>query len=191
MEKTVVIKGKGLTTGHEYKSYLRKYPQSELWTLNDDLQHETAVHFDMHCPAHHRGILDSAYRMPAYYVNFKNAVLFPSVDKLNNRDVNLQFDEMLKFFRTENIWLNCTPAYMIAYAIFLGFQRICLAGIDFYCDDEIRKGQRQCVEEWLRFGASKGIAIEIARRSSLFKEKSLQDYTAGYHNIFTRHELYC
>lgn len=69
---------------------------------------------------------------------------------------------------TGHSYFNNTAAYAVAYAVFLGVKRISLFGIDFsYADSHHAEKGRGCVEFWLGQAAARGIAITIAKRSSL------------------------
>jgi hypothetical protein len=191
MLDTVVIKGKGLTTGHEYKKFLIQHPRAELWTLNDDIQVETVVHFDMHNPAHHRDVLDCAYRMPAKFMKFKKAVIAHNATPTGVNDVQFPLADLKKMLKTQTVTINCAPAFMIAYAIMLGAKRICTAGIDFIHTEEIRNGQLQCVEEWLNLAKSLGIEHKNTRRSLLFTGRGLTLSDNSYKTILTKEFVYC
>lgn len=69
---------------------------------------------------------------------------------------------------TGMLYFNSTAAYAIAYAIFIGVQKLSLFGMDFTYDNahDSEKG-RGCVEFWLGIAKSRGIEITIARTSSL------------------------
>lgn len=191
MLETVVIKGKGLTTGLEYKGYLVRYPHSELWTLNDDIQVETTVHFDMHYPEHHRNVLDSAYRMPCKFRRLRDVLIAHNSEPVNRKEIRFPLNELKAMLETDTLWINCATCFMVAYAIFLGVKRICMAGVDFRSALEIREGQRECTEEWVKLANHLGIEFINTRRSWLFKENKLTEFDLGNTKLFKIDEIYC
>jgi hypothetical protein len=65
-------------------------------------------------------------------------------------------------------YFNNTAAYALAYAIHIGVRKIHFFGIDFtYQDMHAAEQGRACVEFWLGQAAARGIAISIARSSTL------------------------
>ncbi|MES0444978.1 MAG: methyltransferase domain-containing protein [Desulfobacterales bacterium] len=65
-------------------------------------------------------------------------------------------------------YLNNTVAYAVAYAIFIGVQKISLYGADYSYDD-LHKAEsgRGCVEFLLGMAAARGIQVEVAQDSTL------------------------
>lgn len=63
-------------------------------------------------------------------------------------------------------YFTCTPAYMIAYAIYQGFNEIHLYGIDLTVTEEYQK-QKACVEFWIGVAMTKGIKVEWPDSSPL------------------------
>jgi hypothetical protein len=65
-------------------------------------------------------------------------------------------------------YLNNTVAYAVAYAMFLGFNKISLFGVDYsYPDLHKAESGRGCVEFLLGMAAARGIHIEVAADSTL------------------------
>jgi hypothetical protein len=65
-------------------------------------------------------------------------------------------------------YFNCTPAYAIAYAIYLGVRRISLFGIDFtYPNAHHAEKGRGCCEYWLGRAMQRGIEVFVPKPSSL------------------------
>jgi hypothetical protein len=82
-------------------------------------------------------------------------------------------------------YFNCTPAYAIAYAIYLGAKRISLFGLDFVwagCS-EIEAG-RACCEYWIGRAMQRGIHVFVVNSSTLMDanvERDLRLY--GYDTL--------
>ncbi len=65
-------------------------------------------------------------------------------------------------------YFNSTAAYAVAYAIYIGVQRISLFGLDYTLPNSHHAEQgRACVEFWLGIAAARGIEITIPSTSSL------------------------
>jgi len=65
-------------------------------------------------------------------------------------------------------YFNSTAAYAVAYAIFIGADRLSLFGIDYTLPNRHEAEQgRACVEFWLGVAASRGIEIMVPEQSSL------------------------
>jgi hypothetical protein len=79
-------------------------------------------------------------------------------------------------------YFNSTAAYAVAYAIFIGVQKITLFGFDFtYPNAHHAEKGRACVEFWLGIAAARGIALSIPRGSSLMDGcHPQQDRLYGY-----------
>lgn len=66
-------------------------------------------------------------------------------------------------------YYNSTVAYAVAYAIYIGVQKIGLYGCDYsYKDQHKAESGRGCVEFLLGMAVSRGIHIEVAENSTLF-----------------------
>ena len=61
-------------------------------------------------------------------------------------------------FPDKDPYFTCTPAYMIAYAIYKGYNEIHLFGIDLTINEEYQK-QKACVEFWIAVAMTKGIGV--------------------------------
>lgn len=65
-------------------------------------------------------------------------------------------------------YFNSTAAYAVAYAIWLGVEKISLFGCDFtYPDAHDAEKGRACVEFWLGIAAQRGIQIVVPKTTSL------------------------
>lgn len=70
-------------------------------------------------------------------------------------------------------FFNNSISYMIAYAIYLGFDVIALYGVKLNNGEEIRTLQRQNVRELLFFAMGRGIKITVEPESELLIEYPL------------------
>lgn len=67
-----------------------------------------------------------------------------------------------------NGYFNSTAAYAVAYAIWLGVEKISLFGCDFtYPDAHDAEKGRACVEFWLGIASQRGIKIVVPKTTSL------------------------
>lgn len=65
-------------------------------------------------------------------------------------------------------YFNSTAAYAVAYAIYIGVERLSLFGIDFtYPDAHDAEKGRACVEFWLGIAAERGIKLVVPKASTL------------------------
>lgn len=75
-----------------------------------------------------------------------------------------------------NGYFNSTAAYAVAYAIWLGVEKISLFGCDFtYPDAHDAEKGRACVEFWLGVASERGIKIVVPKTTSLLDALSTQD----------------
>jgi len=65
-------------------------------------------------------------------------------------------------------YFNSTAAYAVAYAIWLGVEKISLFGCDYtYPDAHDAEKGRACVEFWLGMAAERGIKISVPKNTTL------------------------
>ncbi len=79
-------------------------------------------------------------------------------------------------------YFNSTAAYAIAYAIYLGVQKLSIFGFDFtYPNAHHAEKGRACVEFWLGIASARGIKISIPRQSTLMDAcQPFRDRLYGY-----------
>ena len=83
-------------------------------------------------------------------------------------------------------YFNSTAAYAVAYAIFLGVDRISLFGFDFtYPNAHHAEKGRACVEFWLGIAAARGIELGISEASSLLD--TVEGDAAGFYGYDAVH----
>lgn len=73
-------------------------------------------------------------------------------------------------------YFTSSIAYMIALAIYLGYEDIDLYGIHMAADEEEYSLQRSCCEAWLNFGLGKGIGYWLPNESSIMSSDHLYGY---------------
>ena len=82
-------------------------------------------------------------------------------------------------------YFNCTPAYAIAYAIYLGAKRISLFGLDFTWPNSYDAEQgRACCEYWIGRAMQRDIKVFVVNTSTLMDanvERNLRHY--GYDTL--------
>lgn len=75
-----------------------------------------------------------------------------------------------------NGYFNSTAAYAVAYAIWLGVEKLSLFGCDFtYADAHDAEKGRACVEFWLGVASQRGIKISVPKTTSLLDACNSQD----------------
>ncbi len=85
--------------------------------------------------------------------DYPATIAFPLVQILNEFDTG---------------YFNSTVAYAVAYAIWIGAEKISLFGVDFtYPDAHDAEKGRACVEYWLGMAVERGIKIVIPKKSTL------------------------
>lgn len=62
-------------------------------------------------------------------------------------------------------------AYMIAYAVYLGYEQIKLYGIDYVTEQEIHGGEKGGTEYWVGFAQGKGIEVIISKGALICPRK--------------------
>ena len=101
----------------------------------------------------------------------KNPVVFP-------------VEEVCNF--TKCAYMNNTVAYAIAYAMYIGVEKIDLFGIDFSYKENLHFAEagRACVEFWISKCMSNGIIVGVSGRSTL-----LDSNMPGTHKLYGFHRL--
>ena len=86
---------------------------------------------------------------------------------------------------TNFAYFNSTAAYAVAYAIWLGVEKLSLFGMDFtYEHSHHAEKGRACVEFWLGIAAARGIKLWMPRESSLMDACTSQtDRLYGYDTV--------
>lgn len=78
-------------------------------------------------------------------------------------------------------YFNCTAAYTVAFATWLGVKRIIPCGLDFtYPNRSIAEAGRACVEMHLLMAMARGIQVEIPETSTLFDVSTLKPLYGYY-----------
>lgn len=87
-------------------------------------------------------------------------------------DEEYPYDEIVSRFGID--YFSNTIAYMIALAVYEGYERIRLYGVDMALEEY--KREMPSVEFWLGVAVGQGIKVEIGQGSSLFKTKTGRRY---------------
>lgn len=69
-----------------------------------------------------------------------------------------------------------TTSYMLAYAIYLGYGRIRMYGIDMSYEKEYLTAQKPCVEYWVGFAESRGMEVMISKGSEVCNHRQPYGY---------------
>lgn len=82
-------------------------------------------------------------------------------------------------------YFNSTAAYAVAFAIFIGVERISLYGIDFtYPNAHQAEKGRACVEFWMGVAAARGIALRMPQTSTLMDACApIEERVYGYDTV--------
>lgn len=167
-----------LALGPSHQEYMRAMlttgadplPFDEVWTVNHGMRAFRAdVAFDMHearylsdkgNPQHtyHREMV-KAFKGPVLmtvpYKGIKNCLAYPLQDLIN-------------FIGPNNVYLNNTIPYMLAYAHMIGVKDIGLFGADYhYPGVPAEENGKACTEFWVGFLRGRGVEVRIASSSTL------------------------
>lgn len=81
-------------------------------------------------------------------------------------------------------YFNNTSAYAVAYAVFLGVERLEVYGNDFtYADAHHAEKGRGCVEFWLGVALARGIDVKVPHASSLLDSCCPEQRLYGYDTL--------
>lgn len=87
-------------------------------------------------------------------------------------DEEYPYDEIVSRFGID--YFSNTIAYMIALAVYEGYEKIRLYGVDMAPEEY--KNEMPSVEFWLGVAIGQGIKVEISQGSSLFKTRTGKRY---------------
>lgn len=143
----------------------------EIWTFNHLMFEKVPRfnrYFDLHIP--YKNYFKS---FPEYAEFLKN-----NQDKLYIMDKHSDFPnanvidwkKISEDFRHE--YFTSTMAWLVALAIYEGYQEISLYGVDLLLLDEYAE-QKPCIEYWLGYAEGKGIKVNIQESSNLMRPKQL------------------
>lgn len=169
--KTVYMIGAGKsrsTLEREYNAH-----KGAIYSLNrirpmivSEIEH---VHFDMHSPRHHsdESILE-LYRGNEDKIKIFTHDMFP-------------FEDISKMCPVR--YFSSSVAYMIAYAVYTGYERIVLLGMDRFYREHNPLQVKAGIEFWLAFAKGRGCRIITAARSYLLRQQDdflLRNFDVGY-----------
>jgi hypothetical protein len=160
--------------------------KGEIWIMND--MYKTAKRFDRLFEIHSKEFLEKTGKMeglkqfismtpesrgftkaPKVYMQenyFGGATKYP----LELIHINFYNSAM-----GDKLFMGCTVSYMLALAIFEGFEEITLLGIDEAIDGEYTE-ELPSVSYWLGVATGKGIDLKISTHSPLLKVYNLYGY---------------
>lgn len=149
----------------------RKRVADETWAINSMggvIQHDLLFHMDdvgiqearanADPDGNIAGMLDWLKTHPKFITSRKDAdypgsIAFPLEKVINKLGAS---------------YFNSTVAYAVAYAMYKGFTKISLYGVDFsYADGHKAEKGRACVEYLLGMASARGVHIEVASDSTL------------------------
>ena len=93
--------------------------------------------------------------------------IFPGLEFAKVFPIN-EIQDTIPYYLLKRYFTN-SIAYMVAYAIYSGYKKINLSGINLCVEEEEYSMQRSCVEAWLAYALGKEIEITIMQESALFK----------------------
>jgi hypothetical protein len=139
--KSVVILGTGMTIS---KFDSKEYGGSDIWAVGSALEiiKRTDIKIDLYFCLHKNETID----FDGEIITQKNYPLQEIIEKYNSR------------YFTNSI------SYMIAYAIYKGYQKIDMYGVDMNCVSEY-SFERPSVSYWMGF--ARGLSIEVSIASDL------------------------
>jgi len=76
-------------------------------------------------------------------------------------------------------YLTSSSAYMMAYAILQGAEKIGVYGVDMAVDDNEYFWQRPCMEAWIGFAKGKGIDVRIHEKSPVLRSDFVEGRGTG------------
>jgi hypothetical protein len=154
----------------------------DYWACAPVVTHEPAkghridVLFEMHYMEYWLTILE---RLNEIAKDNPNTTIFmqQKVSQINN-SVAYPLKEIQEFASHPKLrnYFTSTIAYMIALAIYLGYEEIDLYGIHMAADEEEYSLQRSCCEAWLNFGLGRGVGYWLPDESSIMSSDHLYGY---------------
>lgn len=157
--------------------------KADFWACSPVITHAPAFQkkmdllFEMHDSTYWHTIKDrlNAYDAPVYMLKKNNFIQRCIEYPLKEIQEQASNDRMRKYFTN-------TISYMIALACLLQYKIIRLMGVHMSADEEY-DWQRQSCESWLGFAEGRGIQVEIAPQSEIFKNYCLYGYETEHDMI--------
>lgn len=148
----------------------------EIWGLNELYRYMPPNTFDRWFEIHDREYLekdDDGKKHMEDLAKFPIPVYMQQVHDDIPHSVRFPIEELCDSLGSK-YFTNC-PAYMVAYAILLGFKEIMVVGVDMAQESEYYT-QRTCMEYWLGRAEGAGIKTGVPDNSDLLKCVGLYGY---------------
>jgi hypothetical protein len=105
----------------------------------------------------------------------KTKSILVTKEPIDGLDVEVYpLQDIISKFKTD--YFANTITYMIAYAVYLGFKRIRMYGVDMSHEKEYLTDQKPCVEFWIGFAMANGVTVDIGPGSEVRKVRPLYGY---------------
>jgi hypothetical protein len=128
-----------------YKRYIPRVIENQEWTR----------WFNLHSREHMVKTYLKAYK---YFYDQTKPIYFQIPQPDVPSSVAFPYKDVLKFFNG-NRYFTCTAAWMLAFAIYEGFERIELWGIHVAKRDPDRNWERPCLFFWINEARRRGIDV--------------------------------
>lgn len=148
----------------------------EIWGLNELYRYMPVAAFDRWFEIHGREYLENDDDGKKHIEDLKSLSIPIYMQKVHEdipASVKFPRDELCETLDSK-YWTNC-PAWMLGYAIAMGFEEIAMVGVDMAQDTEYQV-QRPCCEHWLGYARGKGIKAWVPDMSDLMKSVGLYGY---------------
>lgn len=161
-------------------------PEWEIWVhgnqLERHLDHRVSMAFEIHDDLTEHGD-------PLEYAEWLIKWGIPLVvgDKFPLKEAHTVFPDECDVLGM----LTSTPAYMMAYAIYMKATDIAIYGVDMAVDDHEYFKQRPAMYAWIAYAKGLGINVTIAEESPLFVEKYKEgrDWGKESNSVFSEKEF--
>jgi hypothetical protein len=165
----IFIIGKG-KTGYKVHDLYMLNP-APIWCLNNMVP--TAIstiehfHWDIHKPRHH----PDAEILQKYLMSYNKHQV--GQVKIFTHEM-FPWEEILSVFPVK--FYFTTIAYMISLAIFLGYKRLRMPGIDYFSGEHDPEMVMACIEFWIGVAKGRGCTVELSNFCKLFQTPTAFKY---------------
>lgn len=152
--------------------------EGEIWGVNDlILRRNVKIAFHIHDLNNPEFLNDSVIKSVIEKINFLNIPLI-STQRYEWIPSSIEYPlkEIISYFGTD--YFTCSIDYILAYAIYRGFKKIDLYGVNMHTDSEYAF-EKPGVEFWIAMAMGKGLKIKVyGDASEILKTKNRKLY--GY-----------
>ena len=177
--KTVIICGKGESFKF-FKIYKDRYPDSDVYSLNNHEVPGATHHFEMHLRIKNNVSKSSSNRIIVHPFYEHEDLCQDLLDQDADFFISEKFPIDVAANEFDCLFYSSTACYMMAYAMIAGAERIILAGIDFVTDREISQREASGMRTWIQIARDRGVEIDIAYGSSLHSNYDVVDLSETY-----------